>query len=530
MKKSEYDAFHILQIKGSFMYLISLLVLTIVAVTFQAVSKVSLRGMMVPLAINCFSILLAFFIYRRRKSARKATLFIWLVGFITVMVPILAKYNYAIAGGKTPEAWTYALMSYNSSILLAILVMLLQLLHHKKMFIFYSVFGIVNWSVFILIAILHGNALIHVYAEGSRLAIDGVILLREIFFVLAVSFMFYISYRNIPVIDEFNERTTRQRHIIEKQNESRVQINREISEMTADLSAQIDLQHRLVNSFNDKMQSQSATFEEMSASLEQLLSSAENINNTAGEQIDGNVTMENIVNDFRSIKVETTQKLNDTYREIEALVEKTGISNASLAEVEEIIVRIEEQSRRISDTVLIIVDIAERINLLSLNASIEAARAGDYGRGFAVVADEIGKLAYQTTESVKDIDSVLKSSGRITGEGVGVIKSTAGLLRDLIQNMTESSDRVKVLQESMLVEERYINLIIKQMVSNIDLARNIGNGTEEQKLAIESSSKAVEHVNEIVGEMVREIRSLSTTTEKILESSLHLTKKSETAV
>ncbi len=72
-------------------------------------------------------------------------------------------------------------------------------------------------------------------------------------------------------------------------------------------------------------------------------------------------------------------------------------------------------------------------------------------------------------------------------------------------------------------------IIIDQMFKNIEIAKNIGIGTEEQKRAIEGSSKAIEHVNFIVGEMDAEIEELAATSNKILNYSTELLKKAQEA-
>jgi methyl-accepting chemotaxis protein len=65
-----------------------------------------------------------------------------------------------------------------------------------------------------------------------------------------------------------------------------------------------------------------------------------------------------------------------------------------------------------------------------------------------VVADEIGKLAVQTSDSIKEIEGVLAVSTRTTTEGVEVIKSTAEMVKGFIGNMAENSEKIKVLRKA----------------------------------------------------------------------------------
>lgn len=520
----KYTARQVLEIKAIFLYAVTLFIIAGTAAFFQYISDVTLKDIIAPLVINSTTFVLALTIYLKKKLHKKTNIIPWLLGFITTSVPIIVKYNYGIKYG-----WTFAAESYNSSILLLVNIIILQLLFNRAIFIICSIYGFLNWIGFLYYAYISG-AEFHFYAIVDGKPIHGMVVLREIYFIMLSMILAYIAYKNMSNINEYDTQTTKQSNIIKKQSEIQHEISEEIKSKMGDLLAQVDEQNLLVTKFNEKMQSQAATFEEVSATLEELRAAAETIHSSSVDQVSGNEKIGNIVDEFKSIKVETKVNLEKTYNEIETVVDKTNTTNESLKDVENTIGKIEEQSKSISDTVSLIVDIADRINLLSLNASIEAARAGEYGKGFAVVADEIGKLANQTSESIKEIEIVLSNSSKITNEGVKVITDTATSIKGLINNMVSSSDKISVLQKSVHTEENYLNAIDEQMVTTINLSKNIDLGTDEQKRAIHNASIAIEDVNSIVTGLVNDVKLLANTSENILTSATDLMEKSKQAI
>ncbi|WP_332681025.1 methyl-accepting chemotaxis protein [Bosea sp. (in: a-proteobacteria)] len=101
--------------------------------------------------------------------------------------------------------------------------------------------------------------------------------------------------------------------------------------------------------------------------------------------------------------------------------------------------RIEEASKKISDIIRVIDDIAFQTNLLALNAAVEAARAGDAGKGFAVVASEVRTLAQRSGEAAKDISGLISSSNNEVGEGVRLVRQAG----DALTRIVEASRKVQ---------------------------------------------------------------------------------------
>jgi methyl-accepting chemotaxis protein len=94
-------------------------------------------------------------------------------------------------------------------------------------------------------------------------------------------------------------------------------------------------------------------------------------------------------------------------------------------------------AQRIGDVVKLIQDIAEQTNLLALNATIEAARAGEAGRGFAVVASEVKSLAVQTAKATGEITKEISSVQSSTGDAVAAIRAITQRMQDINAHTSE---------------------------------------------------------------------------------------------
>ncbi len=512
-----------LEAKAAFTYFFVYCLLYVFSHGLQFISHISLREALPGLIVNTTCITLAFIVYMKKRRGMQAAILPWILAFMTTSAPTINKFGYAKSIG-----WTFAVQSYNNSALICIFVTMMYLFFKPRLFVIFTVWAYLFYAVFLYVAFENG-ADFHMTTTGpdGKPWVSGVILTRELFTFFVYMLIAYISYRNIPVINEFDEKTTRQRDQIITQNDNQKRIGEKIKDKMRILFGRIDEQHNLIAGLNQRLESQAASFSEMSATIEELSGSAEQIAIRSTDQIGGNVKMEGIVKDFRDIQSQTQSNLGEALADIEAVAGMSNDADNQLKAVEKTVVSIKDQGARISDTVTMITDIADKINLLSLNAAIEAARAGDAGRGFAVVADEIGKLAFQTQESIKEIMKVLSMSAKNTAEGVQVIQLTAQMVREMISRMGSSSEKIKLLQESILIEDRYMKAIVQQMEMNITLAKEIGVGTDEQKTAALNTAQAIENLNEILYGMVDEMKRLSTAANEIYINSNELLTESD---
>ncbi|MGM0502348.1 MAG: methyl-accepting chemotaxis protein [Bacillota bacterium] len=216
-------------------------------------------------------------------------------------------------------------------------------------------------------------------------------------------------------------------------------IIREVRSTVINVSSASDKLSNENNNLSKRTQDVASSLEEISATVQQISASMEDI-----------ASHSNKVNELSGDNMEAIKKgseiIDETKEEIEAM---------------------DNLSSKISEIIVIINDIAAQTKLLSMNAAIEAAKADQNGEGFAVVATEVGELADQTSNSAKEINS---------------------LIQNIITGINESTEQIKVVDEmfDQIVENS------SQVYRGID---QISSSTEEQSSAVEQMQEALEELN-----------------------------------
>ncbi len=176
--------------------------------------------------------------------------------------------------------------------------------------------------------------------------------------------------------------------------------------------------------------------------------------------------------------------------------------------------RLGESSQEIGNIVQLINDIADRTSILALNASIQAAMAGDAGRGFAVVAEEVQRLAERSTKATKQIDTLIKN---IQGE----INEAGTSMEESIQRVVEGSN---------LANNAHNKLQEIESVSNqlAELIQSISTAAIQQAKASDSITKTMEKVGKVSAQNSVASRQTAVAIQRLSQTSEQLATSVET--
>jgi methyl-accepting chemotaxis protein len=250
-----------------------------------------------------------------------------------------------------------------------------------------------------------------------------------------------------------------------------------------------------VNRHTESASLQSTAISETSSTVNELRLAAEDTAQMASEVADR-------ANDSLHVSGEATTAVTAIARSMEEIRERVDA-------IARDIVTLSERTQQIGEITATVNGLADKSNLLALNASIEAARAGEHGKGFAVVADEVRKLAEQSKEATAQVESILGDVQTATSaavlasqQGTEVVERGLALtdragegIRSLSETIQEACDAAQQIAASAHQQ----SVGIEQIASSMN---DVNEGTAQFMEGARNSQRAAETLNELSGQLV----------------------------
>lgn len=274
-----------------------------------------------------------------------------------------------------------------------------------------------------------------------------------------------------------------------------------LKDIASDLSRNVQITNDTCNQISQAVESVASGAVSQAEDTTNAANSITDMSEELVEIKDNTNDLHNIANSMNNAKNNTLNTLAELRKVNSIMVDEINSTSNQVNETSESV-------NEIKKAIEMIKDIAEQTKLLSLNASIEAAHAGEHGRGFTIVAEEIGKLASQSAQSSNEIEGILKQLVKNYDVIIQNVKNTS-------DNMAVQKNKLTDTQNVFAVLEKDINgtvervLKINTMVENlnteikkmVDTISNLSAISEENSASTEQTMAAIEELNATISQV-----------------------------
>ena len=335
-----------------------------------------------------------------------------------------------------------------------------------------------------------------------------------------------------------------QQHIAQQQSKAKEQLELaiynlldEVSEATngdltvranldsMELSTVADLFNAIINNLQDIAIEAKRSSNQVGSSLKQneevILVLAEHALSEAKETRDTLISVEEMSSSIKAVAANASQAeriANDTYNTVidssnnmDLTVESILTLRTTVGETSKKMKRLGESSQKISQVVSFIEEIAMKTNVLAINATVEAGRAGEYGQGFTIVAEQVGALAEQSAAATKEIASIVATIQAETKEVNQAMESGTAQVVETTRIVESTKQSLGVVLEKSQEINQLMESISHTTVSQADTSQNLTDLMQKISQMSETTSKASQRVAQSIVDVAEVAAKLEST-------------------
>lgn len=245
--------------------------------------------------------------------------------------------------------------------------------------------------------------------------------------------------------------------INERSNPELEQLSEDINKMSLSINSSLSNNEELLSKQRKNMVNIRQVCEDLEKVSEAIHRNSELILEGTGEQETAVDNLKEILNQLAGELNENVSATLSITEDMDESVQKISITGRQIDNLKGSMQEIAEMSKSIESIIDEINSIADQTKILSINATIEAARAGAAGKGFAVVASEVGSLAQKSTEAAKKTNDLITSTIAAVRSGQNVTEDTAKIFGETVKGIEKTNSDVKSIAEMVKKNVNIVN-------------------------------------------------------------------------